>query len=216
MTDRSPLRQALVAFRGGRLSAEELASYAESERAAYLSDPANRYRFRDDARLEALGILSALPDSPDPVEDAAHGLLLLDGDIAYTASRLLLVDPEALAVVPCGDLAQLVAQAGGMIDAGEPWRDVLGHVAEPLEAATEGLEGDDYPELLVLEAGAIAQDLRLAVDGAVEVLGPGRPRIDAGLLAERFAAVGQVLRGERPFRAFVRIAGGAARVVLSY
>ena len=31
----------------------------------------------------------------------------------------------------------------------------------------------------------MVDDLRLAVDGTVELLGPGRPRIDAALLAER-------------------------------
>lgn len=180
-----------------------------------MSDPARRYAFRDDAALEALSILAALADAPDPDAEVDQALAVLDGD-GFSVARLLLLDPGLVAQVPCAGTAGLVAQAGLALDAGEPWSDVVGHLAALLTDAAEALPGDDYVELLVLEAASICADLRFAIDGTVEVLGPGRPRIDAGLLAERLAATAQVLRGERPVRAMVRSRDGAVHVVLSF
>jgi hypothetical protein len=211
----APIRQALTAFRGGRLGAGELASWADGVLSGHLSDPARRYAFRDDAALEALSILASLGDVPDPDAEAALAMEVLEGD-GFSAARLLLLDPAGVAAAPAGGAAELVAQAGLALDDGAPWAGLVAQLAGPLAEVAAALAGDDYVELLVLEAHAICSDLRLAVEGTVEVLGPGRPRIDGGLLADRLAAAAQVLRGERPFRAMVRARDGATHVVLSF
>lgn len=202
-----PLREALVSYRAGRWGVEELAAWARSTLEAHFADPRAKYAFRDDALVEALGLLSAADAAPEPDEEVLAAQALAKGEVPFTASRLVLVDPAWVAEAPCAGAAALVSEMGARIDRGESWERVLASTAGALEEACEALAGDDYVELLCLEAAAVAADLRLAVNGTVEVLGRGRPRVDAGLVAERLGVVGQVLRGERPLRAWVRACG---------
>ena len=210
-------RDALFAHRGGRLSVEELAGWARDQTSSWLSDMSRRYAFADDVVLEALHLLGGSDDAPDPGEEVAAAAALLQGDVPFRASRLLLLDAEWIARSPCATAAQALAEAGARLDSGEDWRKVISRAGALLARETEALAGDDYVQLVAIDAAAVCDDLRLAVDGSIELLGPGRPRIDAGLLAERIAAAGQVLAGERPLRATVVAARpDEVRVVLGY
>lgn len=206
---------AISSWHRGELPANELARWSRDQSHEYVRDHARRYAFRDDVALEALGLLAGCVDLPEPDEEIAAASALLRGELPFQASRLLLVDPEWVDAGPTAPVSKALRDAADQLARGDDWSVVVRRLGGPL-ATVAGLGGNDYVELLLLEAAAVVDDLRLAVHGTVEVLGKGRPRVDAGLVAERLGAIGQVLAGDRPLRAFVRGRGETVDVVLSY
>lgn len=211
------LSNALAQWRRREVELDAIASWAGDQVELYLEDAAHRYSFLEDISLEALGLVAEAPDAPEPDVELDEAQALLTGDRPFSAARLLLVDPAWVAQTPAAQAAELAGDAGARVERGADGKGVAQLVGPALDRAVDGLAGADYVELLCIEAAALCDELRLAVKGEVEVLGRGRPRIDASILAERLASVGQVLRGERPLRALVRGRGAdAVQVVLSY
>lgn len=213
----TPLREALGTWRAGRLGLAGLASWAADQLAVYFADQARKYAFRDDVALEALGLVAGAADAPEPELELEAAQALVRGESPFATSRLLLLDPAWVKDAACAAAAGRLSEVGARLDRGEEWPAVVAARGPALVAACEALAGDDYVELVCLEAAAVLGDLRLVVNGTVEVLGRGRPRIDASLLAERLASLGQVVRGERPMRVMLRARGvDAVQVVVSY
>ena len=211
------IHDAVRAFRLHQLDAAELASWADAELSGLLGDDDRRYAFADDVIIEVLGLLASCAETPDAEGEVTDALALLSGEVPFSASRLLLLDPAWLDRSPLASAAHVVSSAGQAVERGEPVDRVVSEYGADLVAAGLDALADDYVSLLIAEAGTLMHDLRLARDGEIELLGPGRPRMDVSLVAEKLANVGQVLRGERPFRATVGSRGpGAVRVVLSY